>query len=540
MKHILHATTLLIATLSALGLQGCGGGSGSDASAHLSGTAAVGAALPGATVTARCASGPELTGTTAGDGHFDLTLSGNQTLPCVLRVTGGSPTVTLHSLATAAGRVNITPLTELVLARATGGLPATLFETPDANALNSAAGALGTAKTRVGDDLVAAGLSRPGIDPMTGTFAIGDAEDQILDALGTRLAEQELSLEELALASAEDGLSEALGNGAGSGSGGGGSSATAESIFGRHRVASDMSLLTELSGTMTNRTVGGSPDCSYNYNNGTLTVVSGSTTISATFNGDSLDMATASGQQFTIRAVDGVANTAGYTSIQLLLFFQSATTPIWLSEVSAIQNVDGTNSVGMYCTPASGSSNSTALTLQQVGRSVGTLAFMDTYPSGSTPWKTLTANDMAPFAGTYTGLANGGSYERTCNSVAQANGCTQSYRANLSCSMTVNANGTVSLTVDGGQPSTAISLIGQTAWVDIMQSLRLPADSSIQGYVKAYKLDLPGGLSDQAYIRWADASFYEGPVTIAYTEAGATSSVSNSTDKITYTCTFRQ
>ena len=52
--------------------------------ATISGFAATGAAMAGASVTAKCVSGPALTGTTAADGTFLLTLK-NQTAPCIFR-----------------------------------------------------------------------------------------------------------------------------------------------------------------------------------------------------------------------------------------------------------------------------------------------------------------------------------------------------------------------------------------------------------------------------------------------------------------------
>lgn len=48
-------------------------------------------------------------------------------MPCAIQVTGGTPNVTLHSYATQAGVVNVTPLTDLALALATSSVPSDWF-----------------------------------------------------------------------------------------------------------------------------------------------------------------------------------------------------------------------------------------------------------------------------------------------------------------------------------------------------------------------------------------------------------------------------
>ena len=99
MKHFILSRSALATTMSlALSLVACGGGGDAAPSTpHLTGTAAVGAALAGANVTARCAAGPDITGTTGSDGEFDLSLASGQALPCMVRVTGGSPRDTSQS-----------------------------------------------------------------------------------------------------------------------------------------------------------------------------------------------------------------------------------------------------------------------------------------------------------------------------------------------------------------------------------------------------------------------------------------------------------
>lgn len=104
-----------VAMLNACGGEACFGfdtcfnGNGMQ-SVALSGTAATGRALPGATIGIRCAQGA---GTTLSDsgGHYAITLSA--TLPCVITATSSG--TTLHSLAFAGGTFNTTPETEFML-----------------------------------------------------------------------------------------------------------------------------------------------------------------------------------------------------------------------------------------------------------------------------------------------------------------------------------------------------------------------------------------------------------------------------------------
>ena len=541
----IHGMALLGATLLVLALAGCGGGGGGGDSAApaLTGTAAVGAALSGASVTARCASGPDVTGTTASDGHFDLALGGNQTLPCVLRVTGGSPAVTLHSLATSEGRINITPLTELILARAAGQSPASIFNAFNLTQVQAAATAIGPAITALGDDLAAAGLSRPGINPLTGVFVVGDAEDQILDAMGARLEANGKSLEELVAESVEGslpGLAQAdpgSGGGSGSGSGSGGTS----TLFGRNKAPADVALLQGLSGTVKNygaaEAVG--IDCSYSYANGTFTVSAGSTTISGTFNGEAEDRVTAlNGAQVRMQAADGAvsngsASAAGASVIKFDFSTLGGGSPR-LYEISATTNVGGTLK-GLLCRAPSGQVT-TSIPLESFTRSTGTLNLIGTY--ATTTWLDLTLSNISSFVGTHSGLGTGGGYYRSCTTAAATNGCVPSNLSNKTCSIEVKSDGSVVLTVDGKSPSHALTLAGQTLDSDIEIALQSPGDTSTSEYVKGYKLNLPGGgfSGSDGYIRWVDASFYAGPYAASFREIGP----AGAGDTVEYACDFKR
>lgn len=170
-------------------LVGCGGGGSSGGSAgvgaSLSGLAATGAGIASAAVTAKCASGTPLSGTTDANGSYTLVLDG-RSLPCMVQVTGGTPSVTLHSFAQTAGRVNITPVTDLIVAKALGADPATAFTGYVAANGTTIETGLNAAKTYVSTQIgnITGGTIA---DPLTGAFAVGDADDKVLDALGNAM-----------------------------------------------------------------------------------------------------------------------------------------------------------------------------------------------------------------------------------------------------------------------------------------------------------------------------------------------------------------
>lgn len=174
-----------------LAISGCGGGSSGGgsgggttppATTSLSGTAAVGAAIVSGTVSALCADGSGFTSavTTAANGSWSGTVP-DGALPCVLTVSGGSPAITLRSYASQPGTINITPLTDLTLALATG--------IADGSWAGNSANWPATGEVEDAlDDLIVA-LSNSGYDlpgtgnPFTTGFVIGDAWDRVLDQI---------------------------------------------------------------------------------------------------------------------------------------------------------------------------------------------------------------------------------------------------------------------------------------------------------------------------------------------------------------------
>nr|WP_315593854.1 hypothetical protein [uncultured Cupriavidus sp.] len=208
-------TRLIFAAIAAAALSACGGGSDSTTpsatpvtptttTTKLSGTAAVGAALPNATVQAKCASGSG-TATTAADGTFTINIP-DAKRPCVLSVTTADGTA-LHSVVEAgtstSAVANITPLTELITASLAGGNTKAFFDSFDAAAqskLNAdgLSGAIGTVKL-----ILSGTVDLAGMDPLKDTLVAahgntpGNALDQRLDTLGTALSTSKTSISDL-------------------------------------------------------------------------------------------------------------------------------------------------------------------------------------------------------------------------------------------------------------------------------------------------------------------------------------------------------
>ena len=138
----------LPAVIAAMGLlSGCGSSNSDSGSAApsvaLGGIAAVGAPIAGGTITVKCAAGSALpTTTTSATGAWQVTITG-QTLPCAVQVSGGTinavlNTVDYHSFATSAGTLNISPITDLVVANlGNAAVPSTWFSGLNGAALNA-------------------------------------------------------------------------------------------------------------------------------------------------------------------------------------------------------------------------------------------------------------------------------------------------------------------------------------------------------------------------------------------------------------------
>jgi len=172
------------------------------------GTAAIGAPIVGAEVDGVCADGSTPSGTTEDDGRFALDVD-DAALPCVLTLTGGTArgsanTTTLHSFATDAGIVNITPLTGLALAKATNAVAAQSLTTWAATPtdFDAVADALAASTDALRQSLATAGFGLPAawvtgsLAPFTTPFATNPASDPfdaLLEDLAGAFAEASVS-----------------------------------------------------------------------------------------------------------------------------------------------------------------------------------------------------------------------------------------------------------------------------------------------------------------------------------------------------------
>lgn len=197
-------------------LVGCGGGGSSSTPSSatdltMSGTAATGKAIAGATVSAKCQVGTG-TATTIADGTYNLVVAGGK-LPCVLEITNPLDGSKLHTVATGSGSstiANITPLTEMLTARVLRNEPVVFFAAFDAAVAASTitTAAVKAAQTDVGTilsgtvdtsslgDFIATPLKAATQDNVTG----GEAQDKMLDALREKFNAAQLTQVVTALA----------------------------------------------------------------------------------------------------------------------------------------------------------------------------------------------------------------------------------------------------------------------------------------------------------------------------------------------------
>ncbi|HRO60576.1 MAG TPA: hypothetical protein PK177_15660 [Burkholderiaceae bacterium] len=204
----------VLAVCGAFALAACGSGSSDDtgpggqaeAGLTLSGTAATGLAIAAQPVSAKCIGG-DGSATTNEDGSYTISVEGDASLPCTLRVTTADGEV-LHSIAIGTGstaRANITPVSELIVARLAGGNPAAFFDGFDA----SSAGALSSesvqaAAVAIVETLKSAGVDLGDVDVLSGELvaataagALGNDFDRALDALQDALANSQTTLAQL-------------------------------------------------------------------------------------------------------------------------------------------------------------------------------------------------------------------------------------------------------------------------------------------------------------------------------------------------------
>jgi hypothetical protein len=207
----LQALGLALASAAVLTMAGCGGGSSGSAvtsnapnsptltpaTTTLSGTAAIGAPIAGSVVAIDVNGKASPPASTSGLGAFVVDVSG-MTAPFFLSITGtaGGRQVVLNSIATAVGQtVNITPLTDLIVAAAAGqpagsslaSLCAPVNNVAPAGCLSALAAASTSSRLNAATASIAQMISlfnSGGTDPLTGAFkADGTGMDGILDRI---------------------------------------------------------------------------------------------------------------------------------------------------------------------------------------------------------------------------------------------------------------------------------------------------------------------------------------------------------------------
>ena len=174
-------------------LSACGGSDTAPTPpvATLSGTAAVGLPIVGGDINIACAGGSPINQAklTSATGSWSVTLSG-QTLPCAVQVSGGNigsstgaaNNTNYHSIAMTLGTVNITPLTDLVVANLAGKDPATWFSAPTLSTLSAADVDASLNKIKNSLDLATALGTK---NPLTTAFGAKNTDplDNVLEAL---------------------------------------------------------------------------------------------------------------------------------------------------------------------------------------------------------------------------------------------------------------------------------------------------------------------------------------------------------------------
>jgi hypothetical protein len=187
----------LLALAATLAMSACGGGGGGSGST-VTGVAATGAAITSGAVTLKCATGTSYSTTTGVDGKFSVDVA-NADLPCLAQVSyvdSAGVTQKLRTIIKTAGNANITPVTELVVAKLTGGKASTAFDTLDAAKLKAytsadITAAIAAVKTYIAGLGVA--VTNFPTDPIGSAFVparsgvSGDAVDAMLDAFKAKL-----------------------------------------------------------------------------------------------------------------------------------------------------------------------------------------------------------------------------------------------------------------------------------------------------------------------------------------------------------------
>jgi hypothetical protein len=147
-----------------------------------------GAALGGAAVSVRCATGAGAA-TTAASGAYTVTITGGA-LPCAIQAVGTGGT-TYHSLVAGTGNTgtftaNVSPLTEMVVSHVGAMGPSAFFSAFGSASAVSAASV--TAANSYVETAMAGLTSLAGVNALTDALVVGNALDQKIDAVVAGIA----------------------------------------------------------------------------------------------------------------------------------------------------------------------------------------------------------------------------------------------------------------------------------------------------------------------------------------------------------------
>ncbi|MDZ7855831.1 hypothetical protein [Sphaerotilus sp.] len=209
-----RAVLLNVLFATGLGLAACGGGGDSDLQlgsaaagneAKGNGVVAVGDPVANAMLQITCAGGTPFSVAADANGAFTFPAE-KQVLPCAVRASGGTVagvanTQTLHSVFYTFGRVNVTPLTDLLVARLAAEDPVAYVDsfTSGNRSGKISADTAAAASSELQQYLAALGVdttSLTSFNLITGSFtpATGDAHDAVLESLAARLSANALTL----------------------------------------------------------------------------------------------------------------------------------------------------------------------------------------------------------------------------------------------------------------------------------------------------------------------------------------------------------
>jgi uncharacterized membrane protein len=201
MKSIKCLLSIVLIIFVAVFLTSCSNSSSSSSStptltSTLGGVVAVGTPIVDGNISVICAAGSPISTTTDAGGAWQVTSSG-ETFPCAVEVSGGTinevaNTTNYNSIAISAGIVNVTPLTDLLVANLVGTAPSTWFAGLSTNSAPLASitqTQVNTALTNLSTTLLSGLTQLSANNPITTTFTpiSGNVSDDMLTALLTAM-----------------------------------------------------------------------------------------------------------------------------------------------------------------------------------------------------------------------------------------------------------------------------------------------------------------------------------------------------------------